>query len=91
MIEYAVRRADQRDAQSRKNIVIVRRDRRSRSSKFAAYPHPGKVDAGRHAVLIDEKPPVEKRPNEGEAVGHQNARPIKSETFLGEKRVFQPK
>ena len=91
MIEYAARWANQRDAQSRKNAVIISVDRGTRCGKLAAHPHPGKVDAGRHAILIDKKPALEQRPNEGEAICNQKAGPIKSKTLFGEDRVFYMK
>ena len=88
MIEDAAGRANQRDAQSRKNPVFISIDRGTRCGKLAAYLHPGKVDAGRQAVLIDKKPALEQRPNEGEAICNQKAGPIKSKTLLGEDPVF---
>ena len=91
MIKYTANRANQRDAQSRKNAVIISVDRGTRCGKLAAHPHPGKVDARRQAVLIDKKPALEQRPNEGEAICHQKAGPVKSKTLLGEDRVFYMK
>ena len=88
MIEYTAGRANQRDAQSRKNPVVISIDRGARRGKLAAHPHPGKVYAGRQAVLIDKKPALEQRPNEGEAICNQKAGPIKSKTLLGEDPVF---
>ena len=88
MIKYTANRANQRDAQSRKNAVIISVVRGTRCGKLAAYLHPGKVDAGRHAILVDKKPASEQRPNEGEAICNQKAGPINSKTLLGEDRVF---